>query len=161
MRELVTSGAVKPVPPPQATVASRGPEAASEADLVALSDELGQPVYWAGTMASTTMELTVSGDGAIFVRYLPPGQKVGASKTALTVATYPVEDAYAVTQSGASGEGSAVVNAPGDAIAMRSKDSRTNVYLAYPGENVQVEVYSPVPGEAQRLVSQGTIVAVG
>jgi hypothetical protein len=44
---------------------------------------------------------------------------------------------------------------------MRSKSSRTNVYLAFPGEDVQVEVYSPVPGAAARLVSQGKIVSVG
>ncbi len=44
---------------------------------------------------------------------------------------------------------------------MRSKSSKTNVYLAYPNEDVQVEVYSPVPGEAAKLVSQGKIVSVG
>ncbi len=139
----------------------RGPVAVSEDELVALADELGHPVYWAGPMENTTYELTVTTDGSVFVRYLPPGKKVGASGGALTVATYPVADAYAVTQSSASGAGSVVVEAPDDGFAMHAKSSKTNVYLAYPDEDVQVEVYSPVPGEAARLVSQGKIVSVG
>ncbi len=160
VRRLVRSGAVKPVPAPQPAVEPRGPVAVSEDDLVALSDELGHPVYWAGSRANTTNELTVTGDGSVYVRYLPSGKKVGASMGALTVATYPVANAYAVTQQGASG-GSVVVQVPGDGFAMRSKTSKTNVYVAYPDEDVQVEVYSPVPGAATTLVSQGKIVSVG
>lgn len=161
VRRLVRSGAVRPVPAPQATVEPRGPVAVSEKDLVALSRTLGHAVYWAGPRANTTYELTLTDDGSVFVRYLLPGKEVGASEGALTVATYPVADAYSVTQKGASGEGSVIVQAPGDGFAMRSKSSRTNVYLAFPGEDVQVEVYSPVPGAAARLVSQGKIVSVG
>jgi hypothetical protein len=40
------------------------------------------------------------------------------------------------------------------------KGTANNVYLAYPGQDVQVEVYSPTPGEAARLVQQGKIVPV-
>ncbi len=161
VRRLATSGAVKPVPAPKASVEPRGPVAVSEKDLVALSKELGYPVYWAGPRGNARNELTVTSDGSVYVRYLLPGKDVGASGGALTVATYPVADAYAVTQKGASGDGSAVVETPGDGFAMRSKASRRNVYLAFPGEDVQIEVYSPVPGQAARLVSQGEIVAVG
>ena len=160
VKRLATSGAVRPVPAPQAAVEPRGPVAVSEDDLVALAGELGHPVYWAGAEPNTITELTVVATGSVFVRYLPSGSKVGEKELALTVATYPVADAYAVTQRGASG-GSVVVDTPDDAFAMRSKSSKTNVYLAYPDEDVQVEVYSPVPGEAEQLVSQGKIVSVG
>lgn len=161
VRRLLRSGAVKPVPAPRPIVEPRGPVAVSEKDLAALSDELEHPVYWAGQRANTTYELTLTNDGSVFVRYLPPGTEVGASEGALTIATYPVASAYSVTQKGASGEGSVVVQVPGDGFAMRSKRSKTNVYLAFPGEDVQVEVYSPVPGAAAKLVSQGKIVSVG
>ena len=40
------------------------------------------------------------------------------------------------------------------------KGTENNVYLAYRGQDVQVEVYSPTPGEAARLVQQGKIVPV-
>jgi hypothetical protein len=159
VKRLATSGAVRPVPAPQAAVEPRGPVAVSEDELVALAGDLGHPVYWAGAEPNTTMELTVVATGSVYVRYLPSGTEVGAKKPAITVATYPVADAYAVTQRGASG--SVVVDAPDDAFAMRSKSSKTNVYLAYPDEDVQVEVYSPVPGEAEQLVSEGKIVSVG
>ncbi len=103
MKRLATSGAVQPVPAPQAAVEPRGPVAVSEDELVALSDELDHPVYWAGAEPSKTTELTVTADGSVYVRYLPSGAKIGAKAPALTVATYPVADAYAVTQRGASG----------------------------------------------------------
>ena len=161
VKRLASSGAVQPVPPPQAAVEPRGPVAVSEDELVAVADDLGHPVYWAGAEPKTTTELTVTSSGSVFVRYLPSGTNVGAKDAALTVATYPVADGYAVTQGGASGPDSVIVDAPDDGFAMRSKSSKTNVYLAYPDEDVQVEVYSPVPGEAEQLVSQGKIVSVG
>ena len=145
VRRLVRGGAVKPVPTPRPIVEPRGPVAVSEKDLVALSEEPEHPVYWAGQRANTTYELTLTSDGSVFVRYLPPGAEVGASDGALTVATYPVASAYSVTQKGASGEGSVVVQVPGDGFAMHSKRSKTNVYLAFPGEDVQVECTRPCP----------------
>jgi hypothetical protein len=152
---------VKPVPPPGAAVGARGPEETSEDDLAKLSEELGHPIYWAGARENATYELTVTANGQVFVRYLPPGAEVGASSGALTVATYPVADAYSITEQGASGEDSVVVEAPAGGIATHAKGETTNVYLAYPGDDVQVEVYSPVPGVAPKLVSQGKIVPVG
>ena len=161
VRQLATGGDVKPVPAPEEAVEPRRPEETSEDDLRELSEELGHPIYWAGARENSTYELTVTADGQIFVRYLPPAAEVGASSGALTVATYPVADAYGITEQGASGEDSAVVDVPDGGIATYKKGKTTNVYLAYPGEDVQVEVYSPVPGEAPELVSQGKIVPVG
>jgi hypothetical protein len=161
VRELATSGTVQPVPAAGAAGNSRGPEAVTESELVSLSKELGQPLYWAGPRENTTYELTVTVDGRIFVRYLPPKVEVGARPGALTVATYPVADAYSITEQGGSGEGSTVVEIPDGGIAAYTKGEATNVYLAYPGEDVQVELYSPVPGVAPKLASQGKIVPVG
>ena len=161
VRRLATGGDVKPVPAPEAAVGPRGPEETSEDDLAKLSEELGHPIYWAGARENATYELTVTADGQIFVRYLSPEAEVGASSGALTVATYPVADAYNITKQGASGADSVVVEAPDGGIATHRKGETTNVYLAYPGEDVQVEVYSPVPGVAPKLVSQGKIVPVG
>jgi hypothetical protein len=160
VRRLATGGDVKPVPAPEATVEPLGPEETSEDDLTKLSEELGHPIYWAGPRENATYELTMTADGRIFVRYLPPAAEVGASSAALTVATYPVADAYSITKRGASGEDSAVAEIPGGGIATYDKGKTTNVYLAYPGEDVQVEVFSPVRGVAPKLVSQGKIVPV-
>ena len=159
VRRLATSSAVRLVPPPRTVAQVRGPEAATEEDLVALSQDLGQPVYWAGPRENTTYELTVIGNGSVYVRYLPSDAEVGSKPLALTVATYPLPDAYKATKRIASG--TVTVDAPDDAYAMHTKGNPHNVYLAYPGEDVQVEVYSPLPREAPRLVRQGEIVSVG
>ena len=42
-------------------------------------------------------ELSQRSGGQVFVRYLPSGSKAGDTRPLLTVATYPVENAYNVT----------------------------------------------------------------
>ena len=160
VRDLATSGAVQPVPSAK-TIEARGPEAVDEADLVTLSQELGHPIYWAGPRKGTTSELTVTADGSVFVRYLPSGTEVGAESPALTVATYPVADAYTVTRSSGSGSDSVVIDLPDGGVAVHGKSNTRNVYVAYPGQDVQAEVYSPEPGVAPGVARRGKIVPVG
>ncbi len=46
-------------------------------------------------------------------------------------------------------------------VAFYARARPTNVYLAYPGRNIQVEVYDPAAGAARRLVAANHIVPVG
>ena len=39
----------------------------------------------------------------------------------------------------------------------KRSDLPNSVYLAYPGENVQVEVYDPRPQRARRLAREGRV----
>jgi hypothetical protein len=158
VRRLATSGAVKAVPPQvaTATVEARGPEAVTEKELVAVSKDLDQPLYWAGPREDTTYELTVTGEGRVFIRYLPSGVEPGDETLFLTIAMYPFDDAYNVTKRSATSAD--IIEDPHGGVAV--KGTANNVYLAYPGQDVQVEVYSPTPGEAARLVQQGKIVPV-
>ena len=74
----------------------RPPRAQSSvADLKALAQKLGHPVYWAGPKAGVTYELTQAANGSIYIRYLPRGASVGSPQPYLTVATYPFPGAYA------------------------------------------------------------------
>ena len=126
----------------------RGPVAVSEDDLVALADELGHPVYWAGAEANTTTELTVTGTARSSSATCRRHRRSGEQGTALTVATYPVEDAYARHAERRLAEAVSSSTHPATPLPCARSTSKTNVYLAYPDEDVQVEVYSPVPGEA-------------
>ena len=49
----------------------------------------------------------------------------------------------------------------GGGIAFYSKSAPTSVYVAYPGSNVQIEVYDPSAAQAAQLVTSGKIVPVG
>ena len=94
------------------------------------------------------------------MRYLPRGTKAGANMPALTVGTYVVPDAFSVTKQQAKGAASVEVPVTGGAVAFYGRNAPTSVYVAFPGHNVQVEVYDPA-GHATSLVTSGKIVPVG
>jgi hypothetical protein len=160
-RRLALSGRVQPVLK-TAQSQARGPVAVSQQELKSLSASLGHPVYWAGPRANTTYELWQTSAGYTFIRYLPRGVAIGSQGGRyLIVASYPMKNAFGVTRKpAAKGEGAIRINLPNGGIAAYTKQHSTNVYVAYRGVNVQVEVYEPSPGVAPELVKSGRIVLV-
>jgi len=157
---LVLSGGIAPVSTTAgstATVAS----AASVHQLRALSAQLGHPIYWAGPRSRITYELTRASGGHVFVRYLPPGAQVGTDKPYLTVGTYPVRGAFALTKKLSTSSTSVRVAVGHGGVAFFTRTRPTNVYVAYPGTGIQIEVYDPTAGAAKRLVRSNRIVPVG
>jgi len=138
-----------------------GPVATSEDELRSLSDELGHPLYWAGPIPDRTYELTRTSDNRVFIRYLPKGVPVGIRQAAYTiVGTYPVENAYKVLQGLAKKPDESSFSAPSGGFAVYSTTQANNVYLAYPGSNLQIEVYDPSPQKARDLITSGQVAAV-
>lgn len=155
---LVANGAIEPLLPSAGpTTAQSTVLEASLTDLRALPAKLGHPVYWAGSHAGGTYELTQTPSGRVFVRYLPAGATVGGSTPHLFVATFPLKNAFAVTQKAAQGAGSVAIPVAGGAIAFYSKSSPTNVYLAFPGSEYQIEVFDPNPQHGHTLVRSGKV----
>jgi hypothetical protein len=142
---------------PAATSSNIVPISAS--GLQTLVGALHRPIYWAGVQRGRTYELTQSGNGDIYVRYLPQGTKIGTKQPYLTVGTYPVADALGLISRGAARSGSVRVPFNGGAAYYSSKDPHS-VYLAVPGANYEIEVFDPSAAEARRLVKSGKIVAV-
>jgi hypothetical protein len=143
----------------QATVTSGvagGAVAVSEPGLRTLAS-LGRSIYWAGPKTGYTYELTQPQDGLVSVRYLPAGTPIGSSNAFLTVGTYPVAGAYAVTTRAARQPEAVTVRVPNGGVAFYRAGLPTNVYVAYPGVNYQIEVFDPSPGEAPGLVAGGAI----
>jgi hypothetical protein len=159
-RRLVVSGRIAPVSSTggsSSTVAT----AASVSQLRALSVALGHPIYWAGPRSGVTYELTRAPGGHVFVRYLPSGAEIGNDRPYLTIGTYPVNNAFALTKA-LSNEASSVRVAVGNGgVAFYARARPTNVYLSYPGSNIQVEVFDPTAGAARRLVAAQRIASVG
>jgi len=138
-----------------------GPSATSADELRGLSDELGHPIYWAGAVPDRTYELTRTSDDRIFIRYLPSGVPVGIREAAYTiVGTYPVENAYSVLQKLAKKPDESSFSAPVGGFAVYSAAQPSNVYLAYPGSNLQIEVYDPSPQRARELITSGQVAPV-
>jgi hypothetical protein len=157
---LVSSGAIAPVP---AAGGSSGTPAVavSPAGLRRLAVQARHAVFWAGARPGVTYELTRGVDGRIFVRYLPPRVAVGSRRPYLTVGTYPLARAYAATAAQGRRRGAVALHIGHGGIAFYRSSRPTNVFLAFPGGNVQVEVYDPAPAAARALVRADAIAPVG
>jgi hypothetical protein len=162
MHELVAAGRIRPVHSSGARAVATGTTAAasSPAALAKLSATLAQPIYWLGRIPGSTYELTRTPDGRVYVRYLPAGVAVGSSKPYLTVASYPLADAVAATRAEAKKAGAVEVSAPHGAVAFFSSERPTNVYVAFPGVDEQIEIFAPSARQARRMVAAGRVRAV-
>jgi len=135
-----------------------GPVATTESELSALADKLDQPIYWAGEQSGTRLELSRTKDARIYVRYLTGNAKIGVRKAGyLTVGTYPFKDAYTALQAVSQTPGATVENVADSGLAVSKPDQPTSVYLAYPDEDFQVEVYDPDAAQAMDLVTSGAV----
>ncbi len=144
-------------PNPSGAGAVRAPVAL----LTSLAASSARPIYWAGQRADDRYELTRTTGGRVYIRYLPPGAPVGSGQPYLTIGSYPVQGAFRVTSELANQSGSIKVQTTDSrAIAFYDSAKPLSVFLAYPGSDVQVEVFSPVAHEAALLVSSGAIAPV-
>jgi hypothetical protein len=121
---------------------------------------LGIRIYWVGERPGLTYELTKTADNRIFIRYLPGDVPVGSDQEYLTIATYPVKNAFGVTGKLAGKSGSVRIGIGKGGVAFYSRDTPTNVFLAHRGSDYQIEVYDPSPAQAQRIVLSDQVSAV-
>jgi hypothetical protein len=137
-------------------------QAASIRALNAFASSVGHPVYWAGSQPRFTYELSRTKDGRIYIRYLPPGVKLGDRRpNYLTVGTYPQRRAFATLHATAKKQKARTIPLTGGGLAFQDKNRPTSVYLAYPGLEYQIEVFDPTPARARKLVASEQIKPMG
>ena len=96
------------------------------------------------------------------MRYLPSGVRVGDRQTStLTVASCPVPRAYSLTEKSSRKKTMVRARTLGGGLVVWSRTRPSNVYLAYPGSEVLVEVFGPGGVLGQRLVLSGAVARVG
>jgi hypothetical protein len=135
--------------------------AATPERLRELSVEAGRPIYWLGPAENRTYELMRTANDRIYVRYLPTGTAVGTTEAKYPlVGTYPVDNAYDVLKELATTEGETSFTAPKGGFAVYSTGRPTNIYVGYPGSDVQIEVYDPSAAHARELSASGQVVPV-
>ena len=127
----------------------------TESELVDAVKQLGVDVYWAGPVKNAKYTLAVPADGQAYVRYLPNGQGIEDTKpNYVVIATYTTADAFTATQAaGNTSNGMTFVNSEGAAVYY-NKDAPTNVYVAYPNLNYQIEVFDPIATTALEIASK-------
>jgi hypothetical protein len=159
---LVLAGGVSPIAsvigPTQS--ANAAPASVTTAGLRELAASVGHPVYWAGPEPGTTYERTHTSDGRIYIRYLPSGVKAGDPHPHTTVGTYPFRDAVRAVKAIAKETGARTFTVAGGALAVVYATHPTSVYLAFPGSNLQIEVFDRSPARARQLVTSGRIAPI-
>lgn len=110
--------------------------------------------YWAGPISDATYSVNTTNSGEVFLRYVQKGQSCDSnSKDFRVIATYSVSGAYDSTKkAGSQANGVSLANQDGSVVYF-NKDLPTNVYLAYPGINYQIEIYDPNPKSAVSIAT--------
>jgi hypothetical protein len=132
------------------------PAAISAEKLASFASSHDGPVYWAGPITARQLELTTT-TGGTFVRYLPLSAVAGDSARTITVATYPLRNAYATAAARAKNTQMTSREAAGGGVVVWNLTRPTSVYLAYPGVPQLVEVYAPDANQARTLALSGRI----
>lgn len=118
------------------------------------------PVYWAGAIAGSGLELSRPSSERAYVRYLPSGVEAGDRRRFLTVGSYSFENPTAALRSRGEEPGGVLATAPGDGTVYFDREDPNSVYLAYPDVDVEVEVFAPEFKEALQLATSGHVVPV-
>jgi hypothetical protein len=158
-RQLVVQGRLEPVTQ-NGSAAATAPTAVPLAQLKALPRKVQHPVFWAGPRRGRTYELTQTSTGRIFIRYLPSGVQPGSTDPYLFVATFPLANAYAATKAVAARPDSVAIPVSGGGIAFYSSKTPTNVYLAFPNSDYQIEVFDPNAALAHAIVRANRITSL-
>ncbi len=134
------------------------PEIVTAAQLSEFAADADRPVYWVGgAEEAVEYELKEASGGEVHVRYVEEGTEPGEGAF-LTVVTYPAADGVtALERSARSREGLELGKTDNGAVLLIDPESPKNVNLAYPGDDVHIEVFSPVPGEALSLAIDGEV----
>jgi hypothetical protein len=134
----------------------------SAEELSEKANEQESPVYWAGEQEGTEIEFSQPEAGRTYVRYLTGGAEAGdPGAEFLTIGTYEFTDPTKALKEQAEQPNGVLASAPGGGVVFFDTTRPQSVYLAYPGEEVQIEVYDPNPKRSIGLVSSGLIVPVG
>lgn len=134
------------------------PVVVSADELVERAGEVAAPIYWLGEREGAEYELTEAASGQVFVRYLPEGAEAGDLRTDFdVVGTYPTPDAVAALRRAREQQGGRLARSDDGAVLLIDPSQASNVHLAYPGADVQIELYSGTPGRAVRLAARGDV----
>lgn len=147
----VSSNSVTSVVPP----AQSGQVALTEEQLRAEISKIGTEVFWVGPLKGAKYSLINQSGGRIFITYLPDGNlNQNGKSNNVVIATYAIKDAFAATKEVGSNSSKSLKFTNDDgAIVYYDTNRPTNVYLAYPNKDFQIEIYDPTKGAALNLAT--------
>lgn len=156
---LVQGGSGSSTTTTEESAAAKTVKVVPESELLKAMKGVGYPVYWAGPRLGVEYEVQRV-PGRVYVRYLPKGEKPETEKPFLTVGSYEEPEALASIRDLGQKSGAILVKIPNGGSAYAEGPQATSAYMAFPGVDVQVEVYDPEAGKALSLIRSGAIVPV-
>lgn len=165
LRQATGSGdQAEPTPTPMPSsisVPAFGPAIVTATELASRAKTAGYPtgfpLYWAGEVTGTEIELTVLDDGTWAVRYLAPGAPAGSTSDSLTVATFYEPDGANRVTTIAEQEGAKSKAYDGGAVAASESASAHEISFAFQDYPLLVVVTSADPDSAWGLLDSGVI----
>jgi hypothetical protein len=141
--------------------ATTDPIEVTDAELATMAEEVGHPIYWIGEQDGATLEASRPVEDRVYVRYLDDGEIGDPRPQFLTVGTYVVEDAIEIQQAVAERDDVRSEALDDGGLAIQSDASPNSVYIAYPDQDLQIEVYDRSPRRAFQTAISDALRPVG
>lgn len=134
------------------------PAVLPQSEVASVAKQVGHDVYGIATPAAARLEVTRGSNGEVWVRYLTGTASAGDKRADfLTIGTYRRSNALAAAQAAAKSGEQRSAPLPGGGIMLWSLERPTSVYVARPGSDLLVEVYSPDAEQAKALARSGAV----
>jgi hypothetical protein len=144
---------------PTLTLTVGVPAIVSPAEAADAAKLVGHEVYGVGALPGTRLELTRGSRDEVWVRYLSGDAQAGDRRASfVTVGTYKQAGAYEAARDASEGADSRSAELPGGGLMLWNLERPTSVYIASPGSDLLVEVYSPNAEQARSLARAGAVV---
>jgi hypothetical protein len=140
-----------------------GKVALSQNQLESLVTEESLTAYWAGPRPGYLYSIDTTAKNRVFLQYIQANKD---SKNVIAnsriIATYYSKDGFARTVAAATQSGNTGFRNLNGSVVFYENDRNTDVYLAFPGEEVQIEIFDPLVGQALSLaILQDQITKIG
>lgn len=134
----------------------------SESELVGRASSFDPRPYWVGPRPDVDrFEVERDTSNNLLIRYIPEDAEAGeASRERLRVATYPVPDARKSLEQ-ASRSGRVPLSDRAGVLVLAPRDANSAYVVFDDQPDLQIEVFSPLPGEAAKLVDDGELIPLG
>lgn len=155
-----TSSAPTPTPSATAQLPDKlGPTLVKPADLKAALAGVGHPVFWRGPRAGQQIVLTIKGDNAVSLAYVPEGTPVDQPVLLRTeIVSYPMVDAMANVQRIGSLAGGAMQKGPRQQVCATTEATPRNAYMAQGILPTEVEIFDGRDGAAWKMICDGSVI---
>jgi hypothetical protein len=140
-----------------------GKVALTQSQLENLVTDESITAYWAGPRPGYLYSIDTTSKDRVFLQYIQENKNSSnVVANSRVIATYFAKDGFARTVAGATRAGNTGFRNPNGSVVFYAKNRNTDIYLAFPEKEVQIEIFDPLAGQALSLaVLQDQITKIG